>query len=123
MDVWTENMPQIYKELNVVCLPTYYGKGLPKALIEAAASGLASIATDTPGYREVVGHAVNGLLIPPRDVPALVTSILSLIDKPRVREEMGRAGRRMAEAEFSSGQVNKKTIAVYQDIAQQWIPS
>jgi glycosyltransferase involved in cell wall biosynthesis len=115
---WNENMPQIYTESNVVCLPTYYGEGLPKVLIEAAASGRASITTDIPGCREVVSHEVNGLLIPPKDVQALVRSIIFLIDNPQIRAKMGRAGRSLAEGEFSSGQVNKKTIAVYQELTK-----
>ena len=109
-------MPQVYEQSNIMCLPTYYGEGLPKVLIEAAASGRASITTDIPGCRDVVRHEVNGLLIPPRDVPALVKSILFLIDDPRLREKMGKAGRGIAEKEFSSGQVNQRTITLYQGL-------
>ncbi len=112
---WNENMPQIYKRSNLVCLPTYYGEGLPKVLIEAAASGRASITTDIPGCREVVRHDVNGLLIPPKNVRALIKSILFLMDNPRVRKKMGKAGRSIAEQEFSTRRVNQKTIALYEE--------
>jgi len=113
---WNENMPQIYKRSNLVCLPTYYGEGLPKVLIEAAASGRASITTDIPGCNDVVKDKVNGLLIPPKDVKALVRSILFLMDNPRMRKKMGLAGRSIAEQEFSSKLVNQKTIALYQGL-------
>jgi len=116
---WNENMPQIYAGSNIVCLPTYYGEGLPKVLIEAAASGRASITTDMPGCREVVRHELNGMLIPPKDVPALVKSILFLIQNPVVREKMGRAGRGIAEQEFSSRRVNQKTMTLYGELTKK----
>ena len=114
---WSDNLPQIYKETNIVCLPSYR-EGLSKVLIEAAASGRACITTDIPGCRDVVIHGVNGLLVPPKDVKALIESMLFLINNPEVRKKMGQAGRAIAEREFSSKRVNEETIAVYEELAK-----
>ena len=46
-----------------MCLPTTYGEGVPRVLIEAAACGRAIIATDVPGCREIVLDRQNGILI------------------------------------------------------------
>jgi glycosyltransferase involved in cell wall biosynthesis len=68
---------------------TFYGEGLPKALLEAAASARAIVATDVPGCREIVRPGENGWLVPPRDVPALAAALRSdCAADPRV---MGRA--------------------------------
>ena len=74
---WVDNMQQVLNDANIVCLPSYYGEGIPKSLIEAAAAGRAIVTTDTPGCREIVHHNINGLLVPPRDVLALANAELA----------------------------------------------
>ena len=64
-------MPGVFAQAQIVCLPTYYGEGIPKSLLEAAASGCAIVASDTPGCREIVRAGVTGWLAPARDVEAL----------------------------------------------------
>jgi glycosyltransferase involved in cell wall biosynthesis len=54
-----EDMPGLLRSVDIVALPSYR-EGLPKGLIEAAASGCALITTDVPGCREVVTHEVDG---------------------------------------------------------------
>jgi glycosyltransferase involved in cell wall biosynthesis len=58
-----DDMPRLLRECDVVCLPTRYGEGIPRILIEAAASGLASIASSHPGCLEVVEHGVTGQIL------------------------------------------------------------
>ena len=55
-----ENMPAVFAQADVVCLPTFYPEGIPKVLIEAASCGLPIVTTDTPGCREIVQHGENG---------------------------------------------------------------
>jgi glycosyltransferase involved in cell wall biosynthesis len=107
------DMPAIFAEASIVCLPTFYGEGVPKVLIEAAAAGRSIVATQIPGCREIVHEGENGLLVPPRDAPALAEAIGTLLaDKP-LRERMGRRGREIAEAEFSVERVVGDTLRVY----------
>ena len=58
-----EDMPPLLRECDIVCLPTRYGEGIPRILIEAAATGLASIASSHPGCREVVEDGVTGRIL------------------------------------------------------------
>ncbi len=109
----SNDMPKSFSHCHIVCLPTYYGEGLPKVLIEAAACGLPIVATDVPGCREVVRDGENGLLVPARSVDALVTALSCLIQDPTLRLAYGRAGRGRAEAEFGIGQVVNQTLEVY----------
>jgi glycosyltransferase involved in cell wall biosynthesis len=53
---WQEDMPSVFAQAQIVCLPSYH-EGFPKSLLEAAASGCAIVATDIPGCREIVRHS------------------------------------------------------------------
>ena len=109
-------MPRVLSEASLVCLPTFYGEGLPKALLEAAASARAIVATDVPGCREIVRPGENGWLVPPRDVPALAAALREAIARPRACARYGAAGRRMVEREFSLDAVIGDTLAVYEEL-------
>ena len=111
-----EDMPQVFRQSCLVCLPSYYREGLPKVLLEAAASGRPIITTDSPGCREIVRSGENGLLVPVKDVDALCAAIASLLDAPALRDRMGKRGREIVMAEFSDEIVIKKTLAVYEEL-------
>jgi glycosyltransferase involved in cell wall biosynthesis len=59
-----EYMPDLLRKCDIVCLPTRYGEGIPRILIEAAATGLASIASNHPGCLAVVEDGVTGEILP-----------------------------------------------------------
>lgn len=107
------DMAEILAGAILFCLPSYYGEGVPKVLLEAAASGRALITTDMPGCREVVEHGINGLLVEPRDVEGLTHAIKQLLNDPELRIRMGRASRERAEASFGIETVTTQTLAVY----------
>jgi len=92
-------------------------EGLPLAPLEAMASGLAVIATDVPGHRDVVDHGTTGLLVPPEDDRALAAAIESLLDDPDRRRRMGRAGRERVLSEFTLQPMVAKTSAIYRAAA------
>lgn len=107
-----DDMPEIYAQSHIVCLPSYR-EGLPKALMEAAACGRPVAGTDVPGVREVVRHEETGLLVPARDAEALAAALRRLLrDKP-LRERLGARGRRMAVEEFSQEKIAGQTAALY----------
>lgn len=112
----SEEMADVLAEAAIIALPTTYGEGVPKVLIEAAAIGRAIVATDVPGCREIVRHAINGLLVPPNDIFSLKTAIAFLLADKEKRTEMGNRGREIAIAEFSQDTVVEKTIAIYNSL-------
>ena len=110
---WHDDMPSMLARANIVCLPTYYGEGVPRVLVEAAACGRAIVATDIPGCREVVRQGENGLLVPQRNPVALAEAINALVGDVGRRRSMGAIGRKMAEEQFSVERVNQYTLMVY----------
>lgn len=109
-----EDMQSLIEKADLVALPTYYGEGVPRILIEAAASGKPLVATDMPGCREIVRHKLNGMLIPPRDSRALAQAIKEILPDDICRTKMGKNSRQLACNEFSESRVIKRTLQVYQ---------
>ena len=105
-------MADVFRQTHIVCLPSYR-EGLPKVLLEAAACGLAIVTTDTPGCREIVRDNINGLLVPVRDSGALAQALKCLIDNPELRKQIGAAGRKIVEDEFSLEKVVGETFLLY----------
>ena len=110
------DMPNVLAQAHVVCLPSFYGEGVPKSLIEAAASGRPIVTTNMPGCREIVQNEENGLLVRPRDVDSLVTALRRLIEDGDLRKRFGTRGREIAMAGFSIEQVVAETLAVYKEL-------
>jgi glycosyltransferase involved in cell wall biosynthesis len=110
------DMSAIFADCHIVCLPSYYGEGVPKVLLEAAAAGRPIVTTDMPGCREAVRDGENGLLVPPRDAPALAEALKRLLADADLRTRLGQRGRAMAEAEFGVARVIEETLAVYGEL-------
>jgi len=111
---WHTEMEKIYPLTNVVCLPTYYQEGIPKALIEAAACGRPLIATNVPGCREIVQEGVNGFLIPPRDPAALAEAVVKLMSDRKLRETMGERGREVVISNYSMETIINKYFEFFE---------
>jgi glycosyltransferase involved in cell wall biosynthesis len=112
-------MPQVLRETHIVCFPSTYGEGVPKILIEAAASGKPIVATDIPGCREVVRHEESGYLVPPGEHGALVNALAELIGDAAKRKAMGLRGRELFERTFAMDQVIAATLAVYREALRE----
>ena len=110
-----DDMDQLLKTVDIVVLPSRYAEGVPRILLEAAASSIALVATDRPGCREIVVHNITGVLVPPGDVAALADALHSLIVDPARRTALGQAARRKAQLEFEESQVIQATIEVYRE--------
>jgi glycosyltransferase involved in cell wall biosynthesis len=111
-----QSMSRMLQQSAIVCLPSHGGEGVPKALIEAAASERAIVATDVPGCRDIVRHGTNGLLVPPKNPAALADAIATLLNDPTLRAAMGRRGREIAVNEFSEEKVIQQTLALYRQL-------
>lgn len=113
------DIPNLFSQANIVTLPSFYGEGLPKVLIEAAACGRAVITTDHPGCRDAIEQGVTGTLIPIKDPLALAGAIEFLIDNPDTRKAMGAAGRELAENEYAIRHIVAAHMKTYHDLLKQ----
>jgi glycosyltransferase involved in cell wall biosynthesis len=120
---YREDMPDVLASAHVIVLPTYYGEGLPKVLLEAAACGRPIIATSIRGCAEIVRDGDNGLLIPPRDPAALAEAITKLIEQPELRARMGARGREIVLERFSSQRIVGEYLGVFRRACETSMPA
>jgi glycosyltransferase involved in cell wall biosynthesis/ribosomal protein S18 acetylase RimI-like enzyme len=84
---WREDVPRLMGAMDVFVLASWR-EGLPRSAIEAAATGLPMVLTDIRGCREVAGEGA-AMLVPVRNVDALVDAVEDLIEDPARRAELG----------------------------------
>jgi glycosyltransferase involved in cell wall biosynthesis len=113
-----EDVASLFAASHIVVLPSYR-EGMPKVLLEAAASGRPVIATDVPGCRDAMLRDVSGLLVPVRTVEQLAAAIKSLVCDPQLRATMGGAGRRLAEEEFDVRRIVETHLAIYGELMER----
>lgn len=97
----TDDIRPFLAEADCVLLPSFFGEGVPRILLEAAAMAKPIITTDSVGCREVVEHGVNGLLCRPKDTGHLIQTIETFLElSPSERRQMGWEGRKKVLREF-----------------------
>ncbi len=104
------------KRSAAVILPSCYGEGVPRTLIEAAACGTPIITTDIPGCRDIVIDGVTGYLCQPRSVPELASAIEKILCDPEFVSELGFAGRKLAVEKFDEKIIFSKLMQVYEAV-------
>ena len=106
----------VWASSHIAVLPSYYGEGVPKSLLEAAASGRPLVTTDTPGCRDLVPDESTGVLVQPRNAEELANALTMLVERPDMRLEMGRRARALAVRKFSDQRVMARTQDVYRSV-------
>jgi glycosyltransferase involved in cell wall biosynthesis len=76
------------------------GDAVPTVIKEAAALGTPVVGTNVAGIPELLDYGTCGLLVPPRDVPALAGAIEKFLRDPALRSSYAVAGRAYAERKF-----------------------
>lgn len=106
-----DDMPELLGQADIAVLSSHH-EGLPRFLLEAAASGLPIVATDVSGCRVVVRNGVNGTLVPSEEPPALASALVPLLNDTEMRERFGKNSRDIALREFSEVQAMREHLSV-----------
>ena len=106
-----EQVQQHIKDAEIFVLPSN-SEGMPNALLEAMALGLACIATDCPigGSAVVIDNRKNGMLVPMNNVEIMAQSLMSLMSDSTLTEELQKNAVKIVE-DFES----KKVCAQWED--------
>ena len=104
------DMPNLLRQCDIACLPTRYGEGIPRILIEAAASGLASIASGHPGCREAVEDGVTGQILSATSDAEMRRELSGAIVRYLEDPELLTAHKQAAYRHFQSRQFNQLAI-------------
>ncbi len=109
-----EELPVYYRAADIHVFPsTTCAEAFGLVALEAAASGIPTIALDLPGVRTVVKHNETGLVTTPGDVPELKMAIERLLNDAALREKLGAAARKRVVAEYASPMLMERLIQIY----------
>jgi glycosyltransferase involved in cell wall biosynthesis len=102
-----QDIPDLMAQCQIFVLASHR-EGVPRSLIEAQAMGLACIATDIRGCREVIIKNQTGILIPAKNVQELRIALQYLLDNPREAKKYALAGERRVRGAFDEQVVCEK---------------
>lgn len=94
-----EDVPDRLRTASIVVHPSE-DEGMPAAVLEAMACGLAVVATAVGGTPEVVRHGETGLLVQPGDVAGLVAACRRLGEDAELRQRLGRNARALVASQY-----------------------
>jgi glycosyltransferase involved in cell wall biosynthesis len=107
------DVPNILASLDVLVLPSYAHEGIPQIILQAQAMSRPVVATTIGGIPEVVENGVTGLLVPPRDAPALTAKISSVLDDTVLASRLGQAARAHIEKSYSLDAMGARLFDIY----------
>lgn len=116
------DMRLVYAALDLVVMPSLW-EGLPITLLEAMACRRPIVATTVGGIPEVIAHEKSGLLVPPRDVPALAAGLKCCHRERQFTQSLASAAFETVTNEFSIEQNAEKLLALYDELVQFRLPS
>jgi phosphatidylinositol alpha-mannosyltransferase len=110
-----DRLPWYHAAADAFVSPAVGQESFGIVLVEAMAAGLPVVATDIPGYREVVDDGVEGLLVPPGDDGALAAALRRVLGDHELAKALGEAGRARARR-YSWDVVGPQIEAVYAEV-------
>jgi glycosyltransferase involved in cell wall biosynthesis len=112
-----EALPELFRSAAVVaCVPWYEPFGL--VALEAMACGRPVLASAVGGLVDTVLDGVTGVLVTPRDPPAVASGLRRILDDPAFGEQLGRAGAARARSRYGWRTVAAHTLMAY-DVARR----
>lgn len=114
-----DDIPVWLNSLDLFTLPSYGDEGVPQAIMQAMACGLAVVATPVGAIEEAVQRGRTGLIVPPRDATALAAALGALMEDPARRTAMGKSGRDYAAAHFGIDRMLDGMEAVFRRVIER----
>jgi glycosyltransferase involved in cell wall biosynthesis len=110
-----------YRQATMFVLPAVLSAdgdrdGIPNVILEALAMELPVVSTRHSGIPEVIQDGVNGLLVPPEDIPALANALAHLLDHPEEAARLGQEGRRTVAENFDVEQNVRKLLKEFERV-------
>jgi glycosyltransferase involved in cell wall biosynthesis len=111
-----EEIPEIYRTMDLVLAPFVRVEPVGRVLLEAMASGRGVITTTVCGGSERISEGENGFVVRPGDVDAMADRIGHVIRDPEALGDLGKAGRLRIERDHSPKVIRKRVLAFYKRI-------
>lgn len=115
---WTDDVRPFLQQFDVfvsAARAEAFGLVMPEAMIYE----IPVIATRSEGAVQIIENEVSGILIPQEDAATMAQEIIKLLNSPERRAEIGTAGRRRVEENFSLGRMVSQTEEFYRRILEK----
>ena len=112
------DVPELLKTFDVFVLSSIT-EGTSMTILEAMAAGLPVVATNVGGNPEIVVNEKTGIIVPPKDPPALAEAIIRIMSDRNLAEAMGAAGRERVKKLYSSDRMVREYEELYQNILEK----
>ena len=103
----------VWRAADIAVLPAITREGMPRAVLEAAASARPVVVTDVPGCRHFVRRGVEGFVVPPGDPERLAAALAELAGDAALRARLGAAARARVLAGFTTAHVMEGVRGAY----------
>ncbi len=108
-------LAEYYASADIFCAPSLGRESFGMVLLEAMAAGLPVVAYDIEGYRDVVSHGSDGLLVQRGNTGALAQALRFFLESPDERVRYGKRGRVVAE-NLDWSEIARRVEAVYLEV-------
>jgi len=113
----TSDIGGVWRHAGIFVLPARSREGMPRALLEAAASARPLVVTDVPGCRHFVRDGIEGLIVPPGDADALADALERLAGDPALQRRLGAGARARVLDGYTSAHVEAGLESAYRALA------
>ncbi|MBI4018250.1 MAG: glycosyltransferase family 4 protein [Candidatus Aenigmarchaeota archaeon] len=109
-----EEKIKAFQSADIFVFPTLY-EGFGQVFIEAMASGLPIVTTDTAGNSEIVEHGRNGILVKPKNSLEISEAVIRLLRRKAARKKISRNNLKKA-GDYDWKKVAKRFLAAYESV-------
>lgn len=111
-----EDIYELIAEADIICLPTHYGEGIPRILLEAGCVGRPVVSCSVPGPQDLVRDGVDGFLVRPREPEPLAEALKTLVLNPTLRKEMGDSFHARVTQDYSNSLILNRFFDLYKAV-------
>lgn len=111
-----DDIAELISNSDLVALPTSYGEGIPRILIEACAIGRPIVTTNLGGCKDICVDQVNGYIVPTNNEKSLLKALETLAENRNLLETMGLSGRNLVMEKFSNDHIFKQQQEIYKEL-------
>lgn len=108
------DIPRMLAAIDLLAFPSYK-EAFGNTLLEAMAMGVPIVASNSGGVPEIIEEGVSGILMPPRDGPALAAGLQKLIEAPELRRRLAQTGREVVARRFRFEDYIDRLEGIYQE--------
>ncbi|MFL2923121.1 MAG: glycosyltransferase family 4 protein [Limisphaerales bacterium] len=115
---FTDNIENVYSNCNLLVFPSYYGEGVPRVVLEAAACGIPAVVCQAGWVNGVVLDGETGFVVEPKSPNAIVNAVQKFLDNRELFIKMGQKAATHVKENFDQKNIVEKYMQIYEQFSQ-----